>query len=341
MPEPNFLVLRLGSLGDIIHTFPAVSGLRRSFPGAGIVWLTHPKWEGLVRSSNLANEIWTLDTRDWPSLWGILSHVRKHPFGAAIDYQGLWKSASIPFLSGISQRIGFSSETIREAGVQILYTDRVNVTAKVHIADQNGLLSTRLGAKHSVGDVRLCVSSQDEDSKRAFMQQAGIEDYIVLSPGGGWRSKCWPEDRYGKLAARIAHEFGLRSVINAGPGEQGSVQAITSAAENAHPFPHSGTLGELTALLKNAKAVIAGDTGPLHLANALGSPVLALFGPTDPARNGPYWPGATVLRWEGARTTYKRSREPDESLLHISVDEVMNALHGLLGSTSAREKRHE
>jgi len=98
MAEPRFLVVRLGSLGDIVHAFPAVGGLRKSFPNAEIVWLTHPKWEALVRAGNLANEVWTVDTRDWASLRGILARIREHHFEAAIDYQGLCKPASIPFL---------------------------------------------------------------------------------------------------------------------------------------------------------------------------------------------------------------------------------------------------
>src|SRR5438034_8432579 len=103
MAEPRFLVVRLSSLGDIVHAFPAVGGLRESFPNAEIVWLTHPKWEALVRAANLASEVWTVNTREWASLRGILSNIRKHPFDASIDFQGLWKSASIPFLARVSR----------------------------------------------------------------------------------------------------------------------------------------------------------------------------------------------------------------------------------------------
>ena len=125
MTEPRFLVVRLGSLGDIVHAFPAVSGLRNSFPNAEIIWLTHPKWEFLVKTSALATEVWTVDTRNWSSLREVLRRIRKHRFETAIDYQGLWKSAAIPFLAGVPRRVGFSSETVREAGVPLLYTDRV------------------------------------------------------------------------------------------------------------------------------------------------------------------------------------------------------------------------
>lgn len=329
MAEAKFLVVRLSSLGDIVHAFPAVNGLRQSFPNSEIVWLTHPKWKALVRAGGVANDVWTVDTREWSSLRSILARIRRHPFQTAIDYQGLWKSAALPFLAGVPRRIGFSSQTIREAGVPMLYTDRVRVNAAAHVSDQNGELTARAGAKQPVGRVVLQIPAEEEASVKDSFQKAGIREYIVLSPGGGWRSKCWPAERYGQLALRIQEEFQMRCVINAGPGEGDLVKSVLAAAETSRPFPYSGSLGQLMALLKNARAVVAGDTGPLHLADALGTQVVAIFGPTDPARNGPYQKSGVVLRWEGAATTYKRGSEPDESLLHISVEEVVSALRGL------------
>ena len=328
MTEAKFLVVRLGSLGDIVHAFPAVSGLRASFPNAEIIWLTHPKWEFLVKTSGLASEVWALDTRNWANVRSGLKAIREHRFETAIDYQGLWKSATIPFLARVPRRIGFSSETIREVGVPILYTDRVKVSASKHLADQNAELSVRAGAQIP-GDVKLRVSEDDEKVVRARIAQDGTDEYIVLSPGGGWRSKCWPAESYGLLAEQILEQFGLRSVINVGPGEEGLAAQVASAAGNAQPVQFTGSLGQLMALLKNSSAVVAGDTGPLHLADALGARVVAIFGPTDPARNGPYRRSGSVLRWGGAVTTYKRESQPDPSLLRISVDEVMSALRRL------------
>lgn len=329
MTEPRFLVVRLGSLGDIVHAFPAVSGLRTSFRNAEIIWLTHPKWEFLVKTSGLATEVWTVDTRNWAAVRGILARIRTHRFEAAIDYQGLWKSAAIPFLARIPRRIGFSSQTVREAGVPMLYTDRVKVSAERHIADQNMELSARAGARVCAGDVTLQVPEDDEKIVRARLAKDGTDEYIVLSPGGGWASKCWPAERYGLLAEKILEQFGLRSVINVGPGEEDLAAKVAHAAGNSQPIQFMGSLGQLMALLKNASAVVAADTGPLHLADALGTRVVAIFGPTDPARNGPYRRSGVVLRWEGAATTYKREMEADESLLHISVDEVTSAIRGL------------
>src|SRR5208283_2302313 len=145
MTEPRFLVVRLGSLGDIVHTFPAVAGLRDTFPRAQIVWLTHPRWLELVASSALATEIWPVDSRNLANVRETIAGIRAQPWDAALDFQGLWKSALLPFLGGVRKRIGFSSATIREYGVPILYTDRVD-PATTHIADQNGELSLQAGA---------------------------------------------------------------------------------------------------------------------------------------------------------------------------------------------------
>src|SRR6267154_1310995 len=149
MPEPRFLVVRLGSLGDIVHTFPAVAGLRQSFPRAEIIWLAHPRWVNLVASSGLASEIWPVDSRD---------------------------------LANVCQ-------TIAKIGVPVLYTNRVHAHA-THIADQNGELSLQAGAQSAIGAVKLKVNESDCQRVKSDLAVAGITNYVVLSPGGGWRSKC-------------------------------------------------------------------------------------------------------------------------------------------------------
>jgi len=326
MPEPRLLVVRLGSLGDIVHAFPAVAALRESFPSAEIGWVTHPRWKFMVESSGLASQVWPVDSRSFSSVRETIGRIRAKEWSAAIDYQGLWKSAGLPFLGGVARRIGFSSETIREYGVPILYTDRVRVVAK-HIADQNGELSLRAGAKNSVAGFALTVNELDDAEVRNHLLANGIDRYVVLSPGGGWRSKCWPAERYAVLAREIRSKLGLRCVLNYAPGEESLLASIQAASGDAGMLPYSGTLGQLMALLRNAGCVVGGDTGPLHLAVALGAPAVALFGPTDPARNGPYRSRDIVLRSAAAVTSYKRGEQPDAAMLAIPVSEVMDAVH--------------
>jgi heptosyltransferase-1 len=333
MSEPRFLAVRLGSLGDIVHTFPAVSGLRQSFPRAEIIWLTHPRWVNLVASSGLATEIWPVNSRDLANVRQIIAKIRAQHWDAAIDYQGLWKSALLPFLAGVRKRIGFSPEAIREFGVPILYTDRVHPHAN-HIADQNGELSLRAGAQNAVGPVKLQVSETHRQRVCSDLAAAGIESYVVLSPGGGWRSKCWPAECFGELCYKIRNELNVRCVINYGPGEKPLAATVKSASGNADPILYDGELGQLMALLRGARCLVGGDTGPLHLAIVLGTKIVAIFGPTNPARNGPYPPQPFVLRDPTADTTHKRETETNPSLLKISVAQVFDAVKLQLGASA-------
>src|ERR1700731_2826480 len=286
MAERRFLVVRLGSLGDIVHTFPAVAALRETFAASEIIWLTHARYKMLVQSSGLASEIWTTETRSMSSLMKTIREIRDTSFDTAIDYQGLWKSASLPFLAGVERRIGFSQESVREFGVTLLYTDRVRATSS-HVADQNGELSKRAGAKNAVSNFRLDPPLQHEELSKVFLGR-DLEKYVVLSPGGGWRSKCWPPERFGALCKKIFESLSLRCVINYGPGEEVLAAKFSAASGVAAPVLFNGDLGPLMSILRAAICVVGGDTGPLHVAVALGTPVVALFGPTNPARNGPY-----------------------------------------------------
>jgi heptosyltransferase-1 len=337
MREPRFLVVRLGSLGDIIHTFPAVAALRESFPESRIVWLTHPRWTFLVQCSGLASEVWSVETRRMASLREVIHRVRQNPWSAAIDYQGLWKSAMLPFLGGVTRRIGFSSATIREFGVPILFTERVT-SRMAHVADQNGDLSLRAGSQRGTGRVSLQIPEQDRASLCSQLRAQGLQRYVLLSPGGGWRSKCWPAERFGALARKL-RAVGLRCVVNIGPGDEDLAAALINSSGDSEPLVLGSNLGELMALLRGAACLVGGDTGPLHLAAALDTVVVALFGPTDPRRNGPYYSSgdassgqkAIVLRAVGVQTTHARDSQTHPSMLAISVEEVFAAVCRCVG----------
>jgi heptosyltransferase-1 len=345
MAERRFLVVRLGSLGDIVHTFPAVSALRESFPASEIIWLTHTRYELLVQTSGLASKIWTTESREISSLMKTIREIRAAGLDTAIDYQGLWKSASLPFLGGVKRRVGFSSESVREFAVPLLYTDRVHAT-RAHVADQNGELSKRAGAQNGVAYFRLDPRPSQPDELSKHLPSAGVKNYIVLSPGGGWRSKCWPPERFGALCQKIFQLLSLRCLINYGPGEEYLASKIRETSGAADPVLFNGKLGALMSLLRTAICVVGGDTGPLHLAVALDTPVVALFGPTDPARNGPYRnptsrasasqsadrrdPQDIVLRAPNIITTHSRGDHTHPSMLEIQVEAVFEAVHKIV-----------
>jgi heptosyltransferase I len=345
MAERRFLVVRLGSLGDIVHTFPAVAALRESFPTSEIIWLTHARYKLLVQSSGLASKIWTTETRSMSSLRQTIGDIRAASFDTAIDYQGLWKSASLPFLAGVKRRIGFSAKSVREFGVPLLYTDRVYATSS-HVADQNGELSKRAGAKNAVANFSLASPPLQHEQLAQYFRNEVPEHYVVLSPGGGWCSKCWPPERFGTLCKKMFESLSLRCLINYGPGEEELASKTRAASGNADPALFNGELASLMSFLRGAACVVGGDTGPLHLAVALGTPVVALFGPTDPARNGPYRavssppvatqssncpnPNDIVLRASNVVTTHKREDLTHPSMLEIQVDTVFEAVRRIV-----------
>lgn len=324
MADPRFLILRLGSLGDIVHTCPAVAGLRESFPRAEIIWLVDDRWRLLVDRSSLATDIWNADTRAWSSVRRALDRIRCSDWEAAIDFQGLWKTALFGFLGGVKRRIGFASSTIREFGVPLLYSERVRART-THIADQNGELALRAGARRGTAPFSLRVAEDEQARWAEELHRNRLDRYVAICPGGGWRSKCWPADRYGEVCRRLRDVLGLRCVVNFGPGEEDLAQAVRQSSGDSDPLLDCSSLGPLMAMLKRADLVIGGDTGPLHLAIALGARAVALHGPTDPARNGPYRSNDVVLRGPNAKRDHRRGSHPDPSLLEISVDAVVDA----------------
>jgi lipopolysaccharide heptosyltransferase I len=344
MAERRFLVVRLGSLGDIVHTFPAVAALRESFPGSEIVWLTHARYKLLVQTCGLVSKIWTTDTRAASSLVKTIREIRAASFDTAIDYQGLWKSASLPFLAGVKRRIGFSPESVREFGVPLLYTDRVRATS-AHVADQNGELSKRAGSQNPAANFNLDPTPLQHEELSKVLPAEVMKNYVVLSPGGGWRSKCWPPERFGALCEKIFQSLSLRCVTNYGPGEEDLASKVRAASGDADPVLFNGELGALMSLLREAVCVVGGDTGPLHLAVALGTSVVALFGPTNPARNGPYRTASTslsaqssdrrdrgdiVLRAANVITTHSREDRTHPSMLEIQVEPVFEAVRRIV-----------
>jgi heptosyltransferase-1 len=333
--DRRFLLLRLGSLGDIVHALPAASALRDTFPDARIDWAVEPKWARLLEGNPDLNTVIQVDRRTLAGISRTVSTLRAPRYDCAIDFQGLYKSAFLAFASGASRRIGFQRTYAREGHASWLYTQRLNPRG-AHKVDHNLTLAEEAGARKF--PVRFPVAIRPEDAARvtAELAQRNIHDFLVLNPGGGWRSKCWPAERYGELHAKIFEKTGVRGVVTYGPGEENLAQAVVSAAGNSAPAAIPLELGPLMALLRLARCVVSADTGPLHLAAALGAPVVGLFGPTDPARNGPYivhpeQKSIIVRNPRLSQTTYQRGASHSPAMLAITVDEVAAAVRKILG----------
>ncbi len=338
MADARLLVIRLSSLGDIVHTLPAVAALRDSFAGGRIDWVVQRKWAPLLHGSSDIDQVIELD-RGWRATRDCVQRLREARYTCAIDFQALYKSALLGFFSGAKRRVGFSPRFGRERGATFFYTQQVSPPPG-HIVEQNVALAESAGARRAACRFALRVSGEGEAAMDGWLASAGLGEFFVLSPGGGWRSKCWPPERYGEVYRELARRYGWRGVVNFGPGERTLAEAVCRAAAPDGPVVFETDIPQLMALLRRAKIVVAGDTGPLHLAVALGTPVVGLYGPTDPDRNGPYCADDIVVRNALAEhTTYKRGNECSASMLSITAGQVLSAIEQRLAQ--APRKRLE
>ena len=329
--DRSFLILRMGSMGDIVHTLPAVAALRDSFPTARIDWLIERKWRALLEGNPDINEIIEVDRRSLRNLVKCVRRLRVAHYACALDFQSLYKSAAFALCSGAQRRVGFIRSYLREAGAAFLYTERVNPQGK-HKVEHNLSLVESIGARKTGIRFSLVVSPGAGADVERKLSARGLRDFFVLSPGGGWRYKCWLPQRFGELYRVLVQRHGWCGIISFGPGEEGLAEEVRSAAGAPEPALISTNVAELMALLRRAKFVVAGDTGPLHVASAFGAPVVGLFGPTDPARNGPYSSADFVVRNAGVEeTTYRRSTSYSPAMLSITVDQVVDAVERRLG----------
>jgi heptosyltransferase-1 len=325
MPE-RFLVLRMSALGDIVHTLPAVHALRKSFPGATIDWFVDQKWMPILEGNPDASKVIAMNRDSWANVIAAVRELRATRYEVAVDFQSLYRSAILGWLSGAPQRTGFDSQYARERGAALFYTQCVTPRRK-HKVEHNLELVESLGARTSEARFPLPANPQAQEEVERILRANGAGEYFVLSPGGGWRSKCWPAERYGALHHALVERYGWRGVISFGPGEQGLAEIVRREAGSPEPLIEQFNLRQLAPLLRSAKFLVAADTGPLHVASALGTPVVGLYGPTDPARNGPYSPRDVVVRKAAPEeTTYRRGKFPSRAMLAITVADVLDAV---------------
>lgn len=342
----SLLVVRLGAMGDIIHTLPAASALRTAFPRATIGWLVEERWAELLctlryprsgkRSSQrpLIDRVHSVNTagwrrsllsfNTWQQMASGLSELRGIRYEAAIDFQGAVRSALLARWSGAP--VVYGSAQPRENAASMFYSRQVLVSG-THVVEQALSLAEAV-TKQSVSDCAVEFPLDFDAEQKLKPLLSDVPAFAILSPGAGWGAKQWPADRYGAVASELANH-GIHSLINYGPGEEELAVAVETASEGT-ARKVSCSVAELIALTRHARLFIGGDTGPLHLAAALRVPVVAIFGPTNPARNGPFGAKAVVLRSPSSLTNHSRLRDPEQGLLEISPQEVVAAARQLL-----------
>ena len=341
----RLLVVRLGAMGDILHALPAVTALRLAHPNWIIDWVVEPRWRplfaaedslGRVISCPLVDRLLFAPTKEWRTApFSEKTHreikllrqtLRAGAYDAVLDLQGAIRSAVVGRLAGCPRLIGEAEP--RERPARWLFTERV-ATRGAHVIEQDIELASAI-AGDDLRSVQpwLPVDPAAEAWADKILPPASNRNAVLINPGAGWGAKRWPTDRYEAVAQGLI-DRGLRVLVNAGPGEEPLAEAI-SRATGGGATPLSCSLEQLIALTRRAGLVIAGDTGPLHLACALVRPVVGIYGPTDPSRNGPFGTRFRVLRSPESRRDHTRYSEPEAGLLTIQPEDVLRSASELL-----------
>lgn len=348
-------MVRLGAMGDILHALPAVTALRLAHPVWEIGWVVEPRWQALLRAENQGKSGQESGTRAAQPLvdrlhfapakqWGkrplslqtareiaaLRRELRACRYDAVIDFQGAVRSAVVGRMARARSVIGESQP--REWAARWFFSQRV-ATRGLHVIEQDLELAAAIAgdALRPMAPL-LPVDREAESWCNALLAGNAAPPIALIAPGAGWGAKRWPVERYAVVAASLRSR-GMRVLINSGPGEEKLAATIESASGGA-ASPVSPSLSQLIALTRRIALCIAGDTGPLHLACALGIPVVGIYGPTDPSRNGPFGTRSTVLRSPSSRRDHSRRAEPESGLLTIEPEDVLQAAGKLLGEVN-------
>ena len=331
----KFLIIRLGSLGDVVHGIPAAAALRHRYPRARIDWLVDARYVELLNLVECLDGRIGFDPRDLlrgrARAWATLRDLRRTRYDAVIDLQGLLKSAVLARLVSARRTIGFPRRHLREPLARIFYAEAPDPGGAAHVVEKNLALLQPLGVADRT--VHFPIAIPRTAAVTAAVERVGSE-YVILNPGAAWPNKRWPADRFGAVAASIRQEFGLRSLVLWGPGERPLAEAVVSASTGAAEAAPETTITDIVGVARHARVMISGDTGPLHIAGAVGTPVVGLFGPTLPERNGPWLPRDIVIsRVARCACRYeRRCRRAVPCIDDISIGEVTDAARRLLGA---------
>jgi lipopolysaccharide heptosyltransferase I len=331
----NILVVRLGALGDVVHTIPAVAALRRAFPAARIDWLVEAKHREVVDLVTVVDRVVVLE-KGTPRAWRrAIDELRGTPYDVAVDFQGLLKSAVLARASGARRVIGFSIWHLREKTARPFYSSTGDAEGG-HVIRKNLRLLRVLGIDADTIEFPIA----DMGSRASLiLGQLVTGPYALINAGAAWPNKRWPPERFGELAGFLAEARGLTPIVLWGPGEDVLAQTIIDASSGRAVLAPPTRVRDLVALARGASLGVSGDTGPLHVATAVGTPTVSIFGPTNPERNGP-WSAqdAVVSRFEQCGCHYERRCHRREwCLLDVAASELCAAVQRRLGSAEHRD----
>lgn len=336
----KILVVRLGSLGDVVHTVPAQQYLAKRYPDSEIHWLVEPPYDQLLAHVSNIDKIWKADTKRWrknltsfSELKSLVRELRAEGFDLAFDFQGLVKSAILTRLTGAKRSIGYDRNRLREPLAAWFYTEPTEIENgnRHHINYLLDLADPPRFQGQACAEMPLAIPAEATNYIVEHLKLLRAENPILLNPGAGWKTKRWPTERFAQLGRSIEERLGIPVIITYGPAEQ---HLISSIQEQTRPSPLKAfptDLLQLAALCRQSRLMVAGDTGPLHMAVALGLPTVAVLGPAFPWRTGPFNASDVVIQHEPpCPHPYKRTCD-EHFCMDISVEQVFSGITTRLG----------
>ena len=302
----KILIVRLSALGDIVHALPVLLAIKKAKPDAQVDWLVEENYAAILAlASGLNRRVIvrasanreTTDSIAFTGGAGYLRaarYLRAERYDLALDLQGLLKSAVWARVSGARRVVGFDRAHLREELAASFYSESVLPDGGGHVMRKN--LSILSALNIAVPEPELLLQPPvTPEMVKSIHAAGGADGYIVINPGAAWPNKCWPPDRFGAVANALRDRTGLHSLVTWGPKERALADAVSQASGGAATAAPATSVSDLAALMRSAALVISGDTGPLHIAAAVGTPIVGLFGPTRPERNGPWDPRDVVI----------------------------------------------
>lgn len=296
----RILIVRMSALGDIVHALPVLAALGRAWPAVKVDWIVDEAYASILTLAEGLNER-VIVRKKGGGLTGYLNavrHLRAQRYDAALDLQGLLKSAVWARLSGAARVIGFDRAHLREPLAASFYTETVMPPEAPHVIQKNLSILAALGVPPPAVELPLHPTAAPATTA-AVAAAGGTRKYAVLNPGAAWPNKRWPAERFGTLAAELRARTGLPSLVTWGPNERDLAQRVIDASGGAAVAAPPTEIADLAVIMRDAALVVSGDTGPLHIAAAMGAPLVGLYGPTWPERNGPWDPDDQVISRAG------------------------------------------
>jgi lipopolysaccharide heptosyltransferase I len=343
----RLLIVKLGSIGDIVHTLPALAAIRRALPYAQISWVVEERCAEILKGNPMIDNLIEVDTHKLRRRRDIekiiveagrqFRGLRKFEFDIALDFQGLLKSATIAKLSGAKRRWGFSRAGLREPSSRLLLTNSVKTPPTIHIIRKNlALAAGALDIAIPDSQFEFPVTTSHEHVAEALAVIKNCEgcDFALLNPGGGWETKLWHAEKFGQLADRLWEEKGIVSIVSTGPNEGELAEKVAASSRSGKVILTQPSLKGFYELAKRASVYVGGDTGPTHIAVAAGAPVVGLFGPTEWWRNGSPNPGDICVERTDidCRVDCHRRTCSKWVCMHSDVETVFAAVVGRVNS---------